>query len=264
MSSPENELQSSCLFEGMISFRSVVNGIRSGVSDRKVLKVLFDREKVYSLSRHLSYIKAMSYEMGFELALCPKEEIEALALGKTHAGIITVCTERHLPPLSECADSENKIGFYMMLDGIEDPFNLGYALRSLYAAGVSGVILPPKSRMNVSGVVCRASAGASEMTPVFEATPENAFEFFKNAGYKVVCAADQENSKSIWSADLAYPVFMIVGGEKRGISSRILAGADLIVRIDYGREFSASLSSASAAAILSFEILRQNTNIKPF
>ena len=76
-------------------------------------------------------------------------------------------------------------------------------------------------------------------------------------GYKVICA-DKPNSVSIYDADLSKPIFLIVGGEKRGIRSSVLKKADEIVRIDYGRDFSASLSAASASTVIAYEIMRQN------
>ena len=101
------------------------------------------------------------------------------------------------------------------------------------------------------------SAGASEQLPLFVSTPAEAADIFKDAGYSIVCA-DIENSVSVWEADLKAPVFAIVGGEKRGISSELMQRADKIVRIDYGRDFPAALSAASASSIIAFEILRQN------
>ena len=80
---------------------------------------------------------------------------------------------------------------------------------------------------------------------------------FKSKGYKVVCA-DIKNSVSVYDADLKKPILLIVGGEKRGISSSILTQADQIVRIDYGRRFDAALSAASASTILAFEVFRSN------
>ena len=70
--------------------------------------------------------------------------------------------------------------------------------------------------------------------------------------------ADIKNSISIYESDLKKPIFLIVGGEKRGISSSVLSKADEIVRIDYGRDFNAALSAASAATIIAFEVFKQN------
>lgn len=243
------------LMEGMVSFRSVIAGIESGISDRKVLKVLFDQKKIKSLGRNLSYIRAKGYQYGFEIEYVDREAIDALAVGDSHGGILTLCSLRTLPSFDRCVLSDRGIYFY--LDGIEDPYNFGYALRSLYAAGVDGVLLPPRNWMTAAGVVCRASAGASEQIPLWVADPETLANLFHTAGYRVICA-DLENSVSMWDSDLSAPILIIVGGEKRGISSSLRSAADGTVRIDYGRKFPAALSAASAASILSFEVLRQN------
>ena len=84
-----------------------------------------------------------------------------------------------------------------------------------------------------------------------------AVDFFKANRYKVICA-DKPNSVSIYDADLTKPIFLIVGGEKRGIRASVLEKADEIVRIDYGRDFNASLSAASASTVIAYEIFRQN------
>ena len=76
-------------------------------------------------------------------------------------------------------------------------------------------------------------------------------------GYKVICAGIR-NSVSIYDADMKKPIFLIIGGEKRGISSSLISKSDEIVRIDYASNFKGSLSAASSAAIIGFEIMRQN------
>ena len=144
-----------------------------------------------------------------------------------------------------------------MIEGIEDPYNFGYALRSIYAAGADGVILTMRNWMSAAGVVCRSSAGASEMLDIYCEEGTTAADIFKDKGYKIACAGIRD-SVSAFDADLKKPVFLIVGGEKRGISASLLAKADTVVRLDYGREFNGSLSAASAASILAYEVLRQN------
>lgn len=252
----ETRFQDSSLMEGMISFRAVINGMESGISDRKIEKVLFDKKKQKSLAGHLSYIRAMSAKYNFPVLAVSREEIDALAIGSSHGGILTFTTDRTLPVLTQ-APTPN--GFYVLLNGIEDPYNFGYALRSLYAAGVDGVILSKRNWMSAAGVVCRSSAGASEQMPLYVAESEaDAAAVFQKDGYRLVCA-DLENSKSVRHANLKKPLLLAVGGEKRGLSSELLALSDEIVRIDYGREFRESLSAASAASILAFFVLDQNT-----
>ena len=111
--------------------------------------------------------------------------------------------------------------------------------------------------MTAAGVVCRASAGASETIAMYQCEGVDAAQIFKSKNYSVICS-DIKNSVSAYETELKYPLFLIVGGEKRGISSELLGVCDKIVRLDYGREFKAALSAASAASILAFEIARQN------
>ncbi len=245
------------LMEGMISFRSAVGGIRSGISDRKIEKVWFDREKTRQNGRHLSFIRAMSHELGFEIEYADRSEIDSLASGSSHGGIIARCTKRHLHPIS-VGDIE-KCGIYYLLDGIEDPYNFGYSLRSLYASGADGIILPRRTSVDSAATVCRSSAGASELMKIYTCDSENIVGLFKSAGYRVACA-DADNALSMWDADLTAPLLLIIGGEKRGISSEISSAADFTVKIEYGRDFPLALSAASAATVLGFEILRQNRN----
>ena len=201
------------------------------------------------------FLTAKSHERGFPVEFVDAEEIDRLAVGNTHGGILALCTPRTIPTL--CATDIQPDQFYVYLEGIEDPYNFGYAIRSLYAAGVSGVILPHRNWMTAGGVVARASAGASECLPIFQAEGEDAVKLFKRANYTVLCAGIRD-SVSVFDEHFPYPVLLVVGGEKRGISRTLLDAADRVVRIDYGRDFNGSLSAASAATVMAFEIFRQN------
>ena len=154
----------------------------------------------------------------------------------------------------------SEYGFYVMIEGIEDPYNFGYALRSLYASGVDGVILPPRNWMTAAGVVARSSAGASEQLRMWVAEPDAIAPFFHAHGYRMVCAGIRD-SVSLYEADLKSPLVLVIGGEKRGISRTVMDQSDLTVRIDYASDFNGSLSSAAATAVLAFEVLRQNRTI---
>ena len=249
----EKRFAASDILEGMTSISALLNS--DEVNDRKIEKVLIDRAKRKSKAAQIGFLTAKSHERGFPVEFVDAEEIDRLSVGNTHGGILALCTQRTIPVL--CAENIRPDSFYVYLEGIEDPYNFGYAIRSLYAAGVSGVILPPRNWMTAAGVVARASAGASECMPILEAEGEDAVRLFKDAGYTVLCAGIRD-SVSVFDEHFSYPVLLVVGGEKRGISRALLDAADRIVRIDYGREFSGSLSAASAATVMAFEIFRQN------
>ena len=249
----EKRFLDSDILEGMTSISALLNS--DGVNDRKIEKVLIDKAKRKSKSAQIGYLTAKSHERGFPVEFVDGEEIDRLSIGNTHGGILALCTPRTIPAL--CAEDIRPNGFYVYLEGIEDPYNFGYAIRSLYAAGVCGIVLPPRNWMTAGGVVSRASAGASECLPIFQADGEDAVKLFKEAKYTVLCAGIRD-SVSVFDEEFPYPILLVVGGEKRGISRTLLDAADRIVRIDYGRDFSGSLSAASAATVMAFEIFRQN------
>ena len=257
MKKEESRFSTQNLFEGMVSIRALLNAYDSKISNRKIEEVFVDNEKLKKRTKELSYIKARSYDVGYKITYLDKDEIENMTIGSSHGGLVARTNDRIIPGLCELSPIDK--GFYVMLDGIEDPYNFGYALRSLYGAGVDGIILQKRNWMSATGVVCRSSAGASELFSVY--TTDNslsAIEFFKKHNYTTVCADITSTSISAYESELKFPLFLIVGGEKRGIYAKAKEKADKIVHLDYNRDFNMALSAASAASILSFEIMRQN------
>ncbi|MBR3894985.1 MAG: RNA methyltransferase [Clostridia bacterium] len=250
----ENEKFSpSNIFEGMTSISALLNS--QCENDRRIERIWIDRDKKDTKAKEIGFLNAKARELGFDVEYVAAEKIDKICVGSSHGGIIAFCTERALPALA--TEKIKADGFYVFLEGVEDPYNFGYTLRSLYAAGVDGVVLPPRNWMSAAGVVARSSAGASELIPMFTASAEDVLGIFKSAGYQVLCAGIRD-SVSVFDGNFLYPVLLVIGGEKRGISRKILDQADQIVRIDYGREFRGSLSAASAATVMAFEIYRQN------
>lgn len=249
-----DRIESGNVFEGIVSFRAVVDGMKRP-GGRRIERLFYDREKLKKNAREFSYIKAKSAELGFELTVAPRNVIDGMTTGNSHGGIAFYCSEREYPRVTGNVIVEN--GVYVLLEGIEDPFNFGYALRTVCASGADGVLLTRRTWENASGIVCRSSAGASEMIDIFTLEDENDLGMFRDRGYRVV-AADTENAKPMYECDLRRPVLLAVGGEKRGLSRFILDFSDERARIEYGREFPAALSAASAASVLAFEIYRQN------
>ena len=243
------------LFEGMLSVRSVIEAFQRGKSNRRVIRVYFDRERAEKKERDLKYLKEKQKELSFALELTDREFIDGLCLGTTHGGVVAECTGRDYS--GEFDKDFMSGGFFVLLDGVEDPYNFGYSLRSLMAAGVSGLLLPPRNWLSAAGTVCRSSAGASELMDIRVADPLEAVRFFRSRGVRIVCSSIKR-SVSVYDAVLKTPLLLVIGGEKRGISASILELADDIVRLDYGSRFRCSLSSASASAVLAFEIARQN------
>ena len=246
----------SSIMEGMTSIRAVLQGSEAGVNDRKIEKILFDKAKEKSKIRELSYLRAKSYELGFTVEGVDAEKIDELSIGQSHGGILALTSDRTIKNIKDAEIKEN--GFYVFLQGIEDPYNFGYSLRSLYAAGVDGIILEKRNWMTAAGVVCRASAGASELFDLSWGEPDEIADIFHKKGYTIVAADKTDDAVSVYDTDIEFPVLLVVGGEKRGISSAFAAHCDKTVMLDYGREFRAALSAASASSIIAFEIFRKN------
>ena len=250
-----SKFENSNIFEGMPSISAVIKAIESDASDRKILHVYVDNTKVTSKRREISFLNAKSRTLGFDVNFVNSELIDHLSIGNTHGGIIAECTSRTIMPLSiDCVKPD---GVYFMLEGIEDPYNFGNSLRSIYAFGADGIIVGERNWFGVAGTLARSSAGASELLNTYMADPAHAVNLFKDVGYRVICAGIRD-SVSLFDADLSKPLFVILGGEKRGISRNVLDLADNIVRIDYGIDFNGSLSASSSAAVFAYEIFKYN------
>ena len=254
MKKEEFTFSQSNLLEGMTSISALLN-TSTKINDRRIVKVQIDQSKRRSKSAEIGFLVAKSKELGFALEFVTNEEIDAIAVGSSHGGIVAFCSDRSYPTLREDLVEPN--GFYVYLEGIEDPYNFGNAIRSLYAAGVSGIVIPPRNWMSASAVVAKSSAGTSERLPIYVSDAESVAEIFHRAGYRVLCAGIRD-SVSVFDAEVTYPILLVIGGEKRGISRNILNSADKIVRIDYGRSFRGSLCASAAAAVLAFALYEQN------
>lgn len=245
------------VFEGMISVRAVFDSIDKGISDRRILSVLFCEDSVKGNGKLLGFLKARSFVYGYELKTVSKEEFDKYARGNSHGGVLMICRKRtYKSSVSNIPEN----GFFVILEGIEDPFNLGYALRSVYAAGADAVILSEHSALTSAGTVCRSSAGASELINIFCGNETGMVRDLKKHGYRLVCA-DMEAPAPAHLSNLKKPLILAVGGEKRGFKKELTDLSDLTVRLDYGRDFPMALSAASASAILAFEVTKQNPKI---
>lgn len=183
-------------------------------------------------------------------------EIDERAQGKTHGGILAEVGARRYVGFDDLLSGQSA-PFVAMLDGVEDPHNFGQAVRALYAAGASGLVVRPRNWMSAAAVVARASAGASERLPTAVAeTVQDAAEALRARGL-LIAVTDQIRAVDVYDADLTGPLFLIIGGEKRGITRAFADSADVRLQIPYGREFRMSLGTAAAASVLAFEVMRQ-------
>jgi 23S rRNA (guanosine2251-2'-O)-methyltransferase len=243
------EMPEDTLLEGFFSVRAVLMA-----RSRPVHSIVIRTEKVDSALR---WVEAEARRQGIPCQHASSTEIDAQAQGRTHGGLIARVGPRHFLALDEMADLALKPAL-VMLDGIEDPFNFGQAVRSLYIAGITGLIVRPRNWMSADGTVARASAGATEMMPTAIAeTSAEAAEYFRDQGLTIACATEDPSATTIYEANLTVPLFVLIGGEKRGVTRSFSAHADLPLHIPLGRPDAPALGTAAAASVLAFEILRQ-------
>jgi len=161
-----------------------------------------------------------------------------------------------LDDVLEAARAAGEDAFIVVLDGIEDPQNLGSIIRTANAAGAHGVVIPVRRSSPVSPAAVRASAGAAAHTPVARVTNTvRALENLKQAGLWVVGTAP-EAAGSIYDADLTGPIAVVVGSEGKGMSRLVGEACDFTVNIPMLGTL-ASLNAGAAWAVMAFEIVRQ-------
>jgi 23S rRNA (guanosine2251-2'-O)-methyltransferase len=237
------------ILEGEISILAALEG-----GSRAIEVVYLQRNK---RANTLSYLERQARACGVPVRGAPEELIGRLASGRSHGGALALAGPRRALPL-EALGRDQACPLIFMLDGIEDPFNFGQAVRALYAAGVHGLVVRARDWGSAAGIVARASAGASERIALAEvASPAEAACHFRARGLAVACAGLETEAQPIYQADLAGPLFVFIGGERRGLTRSILQAGDLLVQVPYAARFDGALTAASAAAVIAFEALRQ-------
>lgn len=235
------------ILEGKVSVKAAMLG-----GHRKVNRILIDSRK-HDKDTH--FIEQKAEELGIETLRKPREELDAMAEGFTHGGILAEAEERKYQSLSDCLHKENP--FLVLLEGVEDPYNLGYVMRSLYSAGCDGLLLEKRDWSRSEQVIVKASAGASEyLNLVCSDDPAGMVHASRENGLKIY-AAMRKDAVSYFEADFTIPLLLCIGGEMRGLSSSVLKEADQNIFIPYANDFRNALNAAGASAALSFEILRQ-------
>ena len=236
--------------EGFISVQSAL------ASEYREVEAVYVRKRVGK--RHawrFHDLKKTAVSQNIPLIEVDDDFFDEKASGSSHGGVMAKVGERRFLELAELLGEERP--FIVMMDGVEDPFNFGQAIRSLYAAGASGLVVRPRNWSSATAVVTRASAGASERMPMAMAdSAEEAADFYQSKGLTVACTATK-TAVDLFEVDLTQPLFVLIGGEKRGITRSFLNRSQVKIQIPYKRPFEYSLGTTSSAAILAFERMRQ-------
>ncbi len=206
-------------------------------------------------SSTIGAIRKAAGAAGVPIRTVPRAEIEKLARGINHQGVIAVAGPFKYTKLEMLLSvAEPKLLF---VDSVTDPHNLGSLLRSADGAGFHGVVIPTHRAASVNATVRRVSAGAAEVVPVARVTNlGRAIDEARSAGVWIL-GLDEKAEQDIWSSDLAEPpVGLVLGAEDRGISKSIVQRCDQLVGIPSAGKLG-SLNVAVAGAVAMFEIARR-------
>jgi 23S rRNA (guanosine2251-2'-O)-methyltransferase len=184
--------------------------------------------------------------------------IDRKAEGARHQGILCFAAEMATLDAEGILEQAKSPGLLVILDGIEDPHNLGAILRSAEAAGADGVFLPQHRSATLSASVVKASAGAASHVKLSRVTNiAQLIESVKKNGYWVV-GLDAAGSTSIWDMDLAAPIALVLGSEGSGLHRLVKERCDFVVSLPIRGAVSSYNVSVSAGIAL-YEALRQRT-----
>jgi 23S rRNA (guanosine2251-2'-O)-methyltransferase len=191
-----------------------------------------------------------------------RSQLERLADSKDHQGIVGLVASRAAGTLDEILVAANagagrgEKGLIVLLDGVEDPHNLGAVIRTALAAGAHGVVIPERRAAGLTDTVARASAGALAHLPVAKVTNlVRTMEELKEAGYWLV-GLDEQAEKSYTEVDFSSPVGIVLGGEGKGLHELTRKRCDFVVSLPTVGPVK-SLNVSVAAGVVLFEVLRQ-------
>lgn len=195
-----------------------------------------------------------------------RRELDRLANSKDHQGVVALAAARPAATLEDILAAANKNsdhggkGLIVLLDGVEDPHNLGAIIRTALAAGAHGVVIPERRSAGLTDTVARASAGALAHLPVAKVTNlARTMQELKEAGYWLI-GLDERADKSYTEADYTSPVGIVLGGEGQGLHDLTRKRCDFVVSLPTTGPVK-SLNVSVAAGVVLFEALRQRRGV---
>ncbi|MDK2965837.1 23S rRNA (guanosine(2251)-2'-O)-methyltransferase RlmB [Clostridium boliviensis] len=187
-----------------------------------------------------------------------RERLDQMSEEGRHQGVIAHAAAyeyAEVEDLLKAAEEKGEPPFLFLLDGIEDPHNLGAIIRTANLAGAHGVIIPKRRAVGLTATVAKTSAGALNYTPVAKVTNLTAvMEDLKKKGMWFVCA--DMDGESMYRLDLKGPIGLVIGSEGSGVGRLVKETCDMVASIPMKGNID-SLNASVAAGVLAYEIVRQ-------
>ena len=204
----------------------------------------------------LEGIIGMAESKGVSIRRVGRAQMDSLTASAPHQGVVGFIDQFNYADLDEVLQQGKDTPFLLVLDGIEDPRNLGALIRTAAACGVWGVIIPKDRAAGITPAVAKGSAGAVFDIPVVRvANISSTLRKIKERDIWVVGAA-AEAHMDLFHQDLTIPVAVVIGGEGRGMRPLIKRDCDLLVSIPMKRNAN-SLNASVAGSIILYEVIRQ-------
>lgn len=192
------------------------------------------------------------------LQFVAKERLDQMSETGRHQGVIAYAAAyeyAEVDDILKIAEEKGEPPFLFLLDGIEDPHNLGAIIRTANLAGAHGVIIPKRRAVGLTATVAKTSAGALNYTPVAKVTNlAKTIDELKQKGIWFVCA--DMNGTPMYDLDLKGPIGLVIGSEGEGVSRLVRESCDFIASIPMKGDID-SLNASVAAGVMAYEIVRQ-------
>ena len=188
-------------------------------------------------------------------------ELDRMAATGSHQGVVAVTSSKQYADLDDViASKRGEHSLVIVLDGVEDPHNLGAILRTADAAGTDGVVIPERRAVGVTGTVAKASAGASEHLPIAKVTNiSRSLEELKTKGLWIV-GLDEHGKQGYDAVDYKMDCALVLGAEGKGLHDLVASKCDFLVSIPMLGKVP-SLNVSVAAGVVLYEIVRQRRKL---
>jgi 23S rRNA (guanosine2251-2'-O)-methyltransferase len=210
-------------------------------------------------------IVQLARKQGVAVRFEDRGQLDRLANSKDHQGVVALAAARAAATLEDILANANasvahgQLGLIVLLDGVEDPHNLGAIVRTALAAGAHGVVIPERRAAGLTDTVARASAGALAHLPVAKVTNlVRTMEELKEAGYWLV-GLDEQGDKNYTEVDYTSPVGIVLGGEGQGLHELTRKRCDFVVSLPTTGPVK-SLNVSVAGGVVLFEAIRQRNS----
>jgi 23S rRNA (guanosine2251-2'-O)-methyltransferase len=202
-------------------------------------------------------------KVGLPVRFLPRTELDRMAGTAAHQGVVAVTSAKQYNDLNDViAAKRGEYSLIVVLDGIEDPHNLGAILRTADAAGANGIVIPERRSAVVTGTVTKTSAGASEHIPIAKVTNiSRTIEELKDQNIWTV-GLDERAEKTYDQLDYKMDCAVVLGGEGKGLHDLVKRKCDFLVSIPMLGKVP-SLNVSVAGAVVMYEIVRQRRAAQP-